>query len=110
MIDLKVEKTFPVVEAQVPNCTRQFAPETWTRWATKGLNGVVLESKEIGGVKCTSIDAICRFFDAVTANKKPSPGRVEGAKIATEKLREIREDRAKRAAAVNARMKAQGRG
>lgn len=40
--------------------------QTLFRWATKGCRGVVLESICIGGTRCTSKEALQRFFDGVT--------------------------------------------
>ena len=37
------------------------------RWSTRGCRGVVLESIRIGGTICTSVQALQRFFDALTA-------------------------------------------
>jgi Protein of unknown function (DUF1580) len=40
---------------------------TLHRWATTGLRGVVLETLQAGGVKVTSLAALQRFFDALSA-------------------------------------------
>jgi hypothetical protein len=42
------------------------------RWATAGLRGVVLESVSIGATRCTSVEAMQRFF----ARLSPSPAAV----------------------------------
>jgi hypothetical protein len=36
------------------------------RWTTTGCKGVVLESIQVGGTRCTSSEALARFFDALT--------------------------------------------
>ena len=36
------------------------------RWTTSGCKGVVLESIQIGGTRCTSREAISRFFRRLT--------------------------------------------
>lgn len=36
------------------------------RWTTAGCKGVVLESIQIGGTRCTSREALARFFEALT--------------------------------------------
>jgi hypothetical protein len=36
------------------------------RWTTSGCKGVVLESIQIGGTRCTSREALARFFEALT--------------------------------------------
>lgn len=35
------------------------------RWTTVGCKGVVLESIPIGGTRCTSREALARFFEAL---------------------------------------------
>ena len=37
------------------------------RWTVSGCKGVVLESIQIGGTRCTSREALQRFFEALTA-------------------------------------------
>ncbi len=36
------------------------------RWTTTGCKGVILESIQVGGTRCTSKEALARFFDALT--------------------------------------------
>lgn len=36
------------------------------RWTTVGCRGVVLESIQVGGTRCTSREALARFFDRLT--------------------------------------------
>lgn len=45
------------------------ALQTLHRWAAKGCRGIVLESICVGGVRCTSVEALQRFFDALTVSK-----------------------------------------
>jgi hypothetical protein len=44
------------------------------RWTTSGCRGVILESIQIGGTRCTSIEALQRFFDALTATAQADRG------------------------------------
>jgi hypothetical protein len=37
------------------------------RWTTTGCKGVVLESLQVGGTRCTSKEALARFFEQLTA-------------------------------------------
>ena len=37
------------------------------RWTTAGVRGVVLESIQAGGTRCTSREALSRFFQKLTA-------------------------------------------
>lgn len=46
------------------------------RWATKGCRGVVLESLCIGGTRCTSKEALQRFFDGVTRARASAPSSI----------------------------------
>ena len=46
---------------------RKAAVSTLHRWATRGLRGVVLETLQVGGSKCTSLAALQRFFDSLSA-------------------------------------------
>jgi hypothetical protein len=36
------------------------------RWTTRGCRGVILESIQIGGTRCTSAEALARFFRCLT--------------------------------------------
>lgn len=40
------------------------------RWTIRGCRGVVLESLQVGGTRCTSREALARFFERLT-----DPGR-----------------------------------
>ena len=48
---------------------------TLYRWTTTGLKGVVLESLQVGGTRCTSQQALQRFFDQLnplpTSHRSP---------------------------------------
>ena len=41
------------------------------RWAQNGVHGIKLETIQIGGTKCTSIQALQRFFDRLTNRDAP---------------------------------------
>ena len=43
------------------------------RWAQIGCRGVRLEIVQIGGTKCTSREAMQRFFDSLTAQSEGQP-------------------------------------
>lgn len=45
--------------------------ETLYRWTAHGCRGVVLESVQIGGTRCTSVEALDRYFAALTAQAMP---------------------------------------
>jgi hypothetical protein len=42
------------------------------RWTVQGCRGVVLEYTQIGGTRCTSVEALERFFERLTAQSSPS--------------------------------------
>src|SRR5688572_14741356 len=56
--------------------TKAIAFQTLFRWATKGCSGVVLETICVGGHRCTSREALQRFFDAVTRARASAPASV----------------------------------
>jgi hypothetical protein len=37
------------------------------RWTTSGCRGVILESIQVGGTRCTSKEALARFFRRLTS-------------------------------------------
>lgn len=43
------------------------------RWMTVGCKGIILESLQVGGTRCTSREALQRFFDRLTAQAAGSP-------------------------------------
>ena len=68
MIDVSRERPISFNEAS------RFLPDgrrpgfsTWWRWSTYGVRGVKLETILIGGRRCTTAEAVQRFFDRVTA-------------------------------------------
>jgi len=59
------------------------------RWTTAGCKGVVLESIQVGGTRCTSREALGRFFQRLTyANDPPAaptPNRRQRAAAAADR-------------------------
>jgi hypothetical protein len=51
---------------------RKIHVSTFYRWTTVGCRGVVLETIQIGGTRCTSREALQRFFERLSS---PSGGR-----------------------------------
>jgi hypothetical protein len=43
------------------------------RWTTIGCRGVILESIQIGGTRCTSEEALGRFFQRLSLPADPMP-------------------------------------
>jgi hypothetical protein len=82
MIDPILEETFPLSQATRRiaslRCRRNGKPiasSTLWRWHTKGLGGVRLEVVRLGGLTCTSEDAVTRFFSALSNHPHPTPMR-----------------------------------
>lgn len=47
---------------------------TLFRWTTAGCKGVILESIQVGGTRCTSRESLARFFARLTdASSPPQP-------------------------------------
>jgi len=70
-IDSLSEELVSLTEAAriLPKRRRGKRPHTATlyRWTVRGCRGVILESMQCGGTRCTSRQALQRFFDALTA-------------------------------------------
>lgn len=72
MIDIKSEEliTLPKAAADyVPRRRqgRKVSTSTMYRWSNPGIRGVRLETIRVAGSLCTSVEALQRFFDALTA-------------------------------------------
>lgn len=72
MIDLASDQILTLQQAarRLPRRRRgrPVHPATIYRWAHVGLRGVRLEVIRMGGVTCTSTEALQRFFDQLTAS------------------------------------------
>jgi hypothetical protein len=57
---------------------RKIHKSTCWRWATRGVRGVVLETVQVGGTRCTSREALQRFFERLTlVSRGEEPSRVQ---------------------------------
>ncbi len=80
MIDVFLEDMLPlrIAATKVPKVGKKPThTSTLFRWSTAGIRGVVLETMMIGGTRCTSMEALSRFFNGVTeatAKKKKRKG------------------------------------
>src|SRR5262245_27373486 len=70
---------------------------TLYRWSADGLRGVILESTQVGGTRCTSIEALDRFFARLTELAGVCPS---GPAIRTTTQRRKASERAARALAA----------
>lgn len=72
MIDIQNEEVILLAEATklkcLPRRRRGKRPHVATlfRWANTGVRGVTLETIQCGGTRCTSVEAIQRFFKRCT--------------------------------------------
>lgn len=70
MIDIISEQIITFIEAcrYLPprRAGRPPHPATLYRWANVGLRGVTLETIQVGGTLCTSLEALQRFFDSLS--------------------------------------------
>lgn len=75
MIDIVTEKLFALTEANKRLPLRRggkiINPATIYRWAQIGYRGTRLEVIQVGGTKCTSMEALQRFFDKLTNPENP---------------------------------------
>ena len=65
--------TLKQAAAQLPHRRRGSRPHVATlyRWAQRGLRGVRLETIQVGGTLCTSVEALQRFFEALGQSRQP---------------------------------------
>ena len=77
MIDITTEEVVSLSEAAklkcLPRRRKGKRPHVATlyRWAQRGFNGVTLETLQVGGTLCTSIEALQRFFDRLSESDAP---------------------------------------
>jgi hypothetical protein len=70
MIDINTEHLVSFTQATktlpARRCGKRPHVATMYRWALYGCKGVRLETVQIGGTKCTSIEALQRFFNRLS--------------------------------------------
>ena len=100
MIDVQTETLVSLSEA-AKNLPRRRAGKrphvcTLYRWSQRGCKGVLLETVQIGGTRCTSKEALARFFQRLTqdaghdtpSSRTPTRRRREVEKASSELERE----------------------
>ena len=78
MLDIQSEEIISLQEAagRLPRRRGGKKPHVATlyRWSQQGCQGIRLEVCQIGGTRCTSVQALQRFFDRLTAARgDPEP-------------------------------------
>jgi hypothetical protein len=53
------------------------------RWTVSGCRGVILESIQVGGTRCTSKEALARFLEAITYLLDPGPPLIRSLCVGT---------------------------
>ena len=76
MIDIFTEDilTLNSAAAELPRRRKRSRPHVATlyRWAQRGLGGFRLETIQVGGTRCTSLEALTRFFCQLNKTSTPS--------------------------------------
>ncbi|GMV98046.1 MAG: DUF1580 domain-containing protein [Phycisphaerae bacterium] len=99
MIDVERERVMTLAEAAklrwLPRRRAGKRPHVATllRWATAGCRGIVLETVFCGATRCTSSEAIARFFQRLTAARA---GGEQARNVPTPRQREREIARAER--------------
>jgi hypothetical protein len=79
MIDISTEAVVTLTEAtrHLPRRRKgkPCAVSTVYRWAQRGCRGVRLETIQVGGTKCTSMEALQRFCERLSRADSPEPPR-----------------------------------
>jgi len=93
MIDFENENVVSLAEAtkHLPRRRRGRRPAVATlyRWASHGLRGRRLETLQVGGTLCTSVEALQRFFDQLSEKRchtNESPAKKERGRKEDEDL------------------------
>ncbi len=77
MIDTTTEAPIPLTQAADEQPRRRRGRKTHVstlyRWATAGCRGVQLETIQIGATRCTSREALQRFFERLSSGDRGGP-------------------------------------
>ena len=68
---------------------RRIHLSTLYRWSDGGCRGVVLETIQVGGSRCTSREALQRFFEALSSRRAGSSGAGQAGPGAGRRVRSI---------------------
>jgi hypothetical protein len=94
MIDTIAEKPYTLAQAAADlPCRRRGRKtniSTLYRWATAGCKGIVLETIQVGGTRCTSKEGLQRFFERLTLPRQagnPGAGPIASVRSAAQRQR-----------------------
>ena len=77
MIDFANEQVVSLNEAarMLPRRREGKKPHVSTlyRWTIRGVRGVILETIQVGGTRCTSVEALHRFFERLSIDDHGDP-------------------------------------
>lgn len=75
MIDFNSESLLTFAEATktlpAKRAGRPIHTATLYRWSATGLRGIRLETIQVGGTRCTSVEALQRFFEKLESRRWP---------------------------------------
>src|SRR4051812_39705508 len=95
MIDHRIEDVFPIshAPARAPRlrAEKRINVATFYRWASRGCRGVRLETLQVGGTRCTSREALQRFFERLSDRSRGSFVGVSQAPTSATNARAARE-------------------
>ena len=81
MIDVQTETVVTLREAceRLPHrrAGRPTHPTTLVRWIDEGIDGIRLDGIRIGMSRCTSVEALQRFFEELTSAHEQSQKQAE---------------------------------
>lgn len=52
---------------------KKISLSTIYRWSNRGINGVTLETIRVGGIRCTSMEALGKFIATLSASPRNPP-------------------------------------
>lgn len=94
-IDIRTEEVFSLTAAtKLPvfrhrRGGKRINVSTLWRWATNGVRGIKLETIMVGGTRETSLEAIERFFEALTLQSQPQSVPAPPPRHSRQRQREI---------------------
>lgn len=95
MIDLTNEKVISLTEGTAILPRRRGAKKphvsTLYRWAKRGVKGVFLETIQVGGTLCTSLEALQRFCNRLSHSPAAGLDRTENPITSARRLAEAEE-------------------